>query len=343
MNTGTTITDLESIRRLAVDALCNWGDSECEPVLIKHRENTVFKVRDSAGNDAVLRVHRPGYHDRRALSSELEWMHMLSQNGFELPRPIPARDGRLLVEVEDPTLGSRHLDMLSWMSGVPLGELGVPLVWSRDRLEKIFFELGRSAARLHHISSTWTVPADFKRHAWDRTGLIGEKPFWGPFWTLQELSEEQRDLLSRFRHVAAERLDEYHGNGGGYGLIHSDLVRENVLVDGDVVRLIDFDDAGFGWHMFEIATILHKNRREPHYALIEAAVLAGYGSEGVLRQEDIAALPLFLALRSLTYLGWVNERRQEPGVVEKIAPFIADADACCRDVLGVSWRIGRTI
>ena len=45
-------------------------------------------------------------------------------------------------------------------------------------------------------------------------------------------------------------------------------VRENVLVDGDNIRLIDFDDAGFGWHMFEIATILHKNRSEPDYSLI---------------------------------------------------------------------------
>jgi len=326
-------TDLDDIRRLAAHALLHWGDSKYEPVLIKHRENTVFEVRDDAGNPAVLRVHRPGYHDRQALSSELDWMHMLSLNGFELPRPIPARGGRLLVEVDDAILGSRHLDMLSWMSGIPLGELGVPLAWAPDRLKRIFFELGRSAARLHRISDDWTLPADFKRHAWDRDGLIGETPFWGRFWDLPELTRDQRDLFSEFRRLASDRLDDYHRNGGGYGLIHADLVRENVLVDGDIVRFIDFDDAGFGWHMFEIATILHKNRREPYYAIIEEAVLTGYASAGVLRTEDRAVLPLFLALRSVTYLGWVDHRRREPGVVEKIAPFVADAEASCRAVL----------
>lgn len=333
MSTPDKTTDLNDIRRLAAGALPHWGESKYEPVLIKHRENTVFEVRDNAGNAAVLRVHRPGYHDRGALSSELDWMRMLSLNGFEVPRPVPARDGRLLVEVDDPSLGARHLDMLSWMSGVPLGELGVPLVWPPDRLKRIFFEIGRSAARLHRISNAWTLPAKFKRHAWDRDGLIGESPFWGRFWDLRELTREQRDLFSEFRRVASDRLDDYDCQGGGYGLIHADLVRENVLVDGDIVRFIDFDDAGFGWHMFEIATILHKNRREPHYPIIEEAVLAGYASEGVLRPDDMAALPLFLALRSLTYLGWVDHRRREPGIVKKIAPFVADADACCRTFL----------
>lgn len=324
---------LDEIRRLAKSALHHWGDSNYEPILIKHRENTVFKVVDGAGNPAVLRVHRPGYHDRKALSSELAWMSMLSLNGFELPQPIPSLDGRLLVEIDDPVLGPRHLDMLSWMQGVPLGELGVPLTWSRERLQSIFFELGRSAARLHRISNAWTLPPDFTRHAWDRDGLLGETPFWGAFWALEELSGEQRDLIAEFRRTAANRLDEYQRNGGGYGLIHADLVRENVLVDGDIVRLIDFDDAGFGWHMFEIATILHKNRWEPDYPIIEKSVLAGYGSVSPLRQEDRDALPLFLALRSLTYLGWVDARRQEPGILEKIEPHITDAEACCRRFL----------
>lgn len=330
---STSPTELDDIRRVAKTALQHWGDSVSEPILLKHRENTVFKVRDNSGNAAVLRVHRPGYHDRNALASELAWMSMLSLNGFELPQPIAALNGQLLVEVEDTALGPRHLDMLSWMQGVPLGDLGVPLTWTRERLRTIFFELGRSTARLHRISGAWELPPDFKRHAWDRDGLLGDLPFWGPFWALPELTGEQRGLIAEFRQVAMRRLDEYHRGGGGYGLIHSDLVRENILVDGDIVRLIDFDDAGFGWHMFEIATILHKNRWEPDYPVIEDAVLAGYAAEGVLRQEDITALPLFLALRSLTYLGWVDERRDEPGIAEKIAPHIADAEDLCRSLL----------
>ena len=43
---------------------------------------------------------------------------------------------------------------------------------------------------------------------------------------------------------------------GTYSMIHADFVAENVLVDEGRVRLIDFDDAGFGWHLFELATSL---------------------------------------------------------------------------------------
>lgn len=332
--TGTPQSaNLVLIHALARSAMAQWGDSNYEPILIKHRENTVFKVVDMAGQQAVLRVHRPGYHDRVALESELLWMNMLSGSGFEVPVPLPALGGQFLVEIEDPDLGVRFLDMLSWMPGIPLGELGVPLTWSRAELKSIFYALGRSSGRLHRFSNAWTVPAGFRRHSWDLEGLIGEKPFWGPFWTLPELSDEQSRVISDTRQLARAKLTEYQKNGGGFGLIHADLVRENVLVDGDNVRLIDFDDAGFGWHMFEIATILQKNRLEPDYPVIEEAVLQGYGSEMLLKEQDLEILPLFFALRSLTYLGWLDARRTEPGIQQKITPHIQDANELCRQFL----------
>lgn len=332
--TGTPQSaNIDRIHALARSAMAQWGDSNSEPILIKHRENTVFKVQNIAGHQAVLRVHRAGYHDRDALESELLWMDMLSGRGFEVPVPITASNGQLLVEIKDPELGVRHLDMLSWMPGVPLGELGVPFTWSRAELKSIFYALGRCSGRLHRLSNAWTVPAGFRRHSWDLEGLIGESPFWGPFWTLPELSVEQSRVLSETRHLARAKLTDYQNQGGGFGLIHADLVRENVLVDGDHVRLIDFDDAGYGWHMFEIATILQKNRFEPDYPLIEEAVLQGYGSEMPLRDLDLQVLPMFFALRSLTYLGWLDARRSEPGIQQKIAPHIQDAEELCRQFL----------
>jgi hypothetical protein len=45
-------------------------------------------------------------------------------------------------------------------------------------------------------------------------------------------------------------------------------VRENVLVNGDDIEMIDFDDGGHGWRMFDIATALFRNRDEPHYDAI---------------------------------------------------------------------------
>ena len=42
--------------------------------------------------------------------------------------------------------------------------------------------------------------------------------------------------------------------GPGDPLNEKDLVRENVMVDGDKLQLIDFDDGGFGFNLYDLAT-----------------------------------------------------------------------------------------
>ena len=59
-------------------------------------------------------------------------------------------------------------------------------------------------------------------------------------------------------------------------MIHADFVAENLMVDGDSVRLIDFDDAGFGWHLFELATALYFEMEEEHYPDAYRALIEGY-------------------------------------------------------------------
>ena len=38
-----------------------------------------------------------------------------------------------------------------------------------------------------------------------------------------------------------------------YSMIHADMHPGNVLVDGDRLTVIDFDDAAWGWHAYDIA------------------------------------------------------------------------------------------
>jgi Ser/Thr protein kinase RdoA (MazF antagonist) len=80
------------------------------------------------------------------------------------------------------------------------------------------------------------------------------------------------------------------------------------------VHIIDFDDAGFGFRMYDFATALVKNRDEPHYDAIKSSLFEGYRSHRVLSLGDEKSLDLFLALRDFSYLGWMEARRKEPGV-----------------------------
>src|SRR5579864_52029 len=120
----------------------------------------------------------------------------------------------------------------------------------------------------------------------------------------------------RLKQTLWRDLDEFGTAADRYSLIHADLVPENILVDGTHLQVIDFDDAGFGWHMFELATSLYFIRRESVYPEARDALIEGYRHVRPLPQTQLACLPMFLAARGSTYLGWVHTRRNEPAARE---------------------------
>ena len=81
-----------------------------------------------------------------------------------------------------------------------------------------------------------------------------------------------------------------------------------MLVDGNALRLIDFDDGGFGYRLFDVATALLKHMSTADYPRFQNGLIEGYHS---VRKLDVAELDLFLALRSATYVGWNITRMSE--------------------------------
>ncbi len=304
------------LRRLAEVALGQWTGGWRVVRLIKYRENAVFEVVDDAGGRAVLRLHRNGYHDDRSLRSELLWMDALAKAGVAVPILIRAADGEpfvkaALADVPEP----RQVDMFAWIDGAPLATITDPA-----RLPAIYHDVGRLAARMRLQSEGWTPPKGFVRHAWDRAGLLGAKSNWGDYRALPALTPAQLALLDLASAAAQEQLGALAGQG--YGLIHADFVADNLLYGPQGLRVIDFDDCGYGWYMFELATALFFHIGEDHYPAVEAALLAGYRSVAPLPDQDWATLPLFSFLRSLTYLGWITSRPETPTAREGAASMV---------------------
>lgn len=302
-------------------ALALWGLEGAAASFVAGRENRVYRVFAEDG-DFALRFKRPGYRTDDELASELQWLEALYEAGLGVPRPRPALSGRLLE-----TVGAQHVDMISWLPGKPLGQSRVPL--DLPDAPGVFHRLGAAMADFHEACDSWRKPAGFARCSWDIEGLVGEAPVWGRFWNNPALDADARSLLEAFRHVARRDLERL-AEGLDYGLIHADLVRENVLVDGQAIKLIDFDDGGWGFRLFDVATALFKNRHEPDYPALETALLAGYRSR---RPLDTTALDLFMALRAVSYVGWIVPRIGEEGARDRNLRFIEDAKNLCSDYL----------
>ena len=239
-----------------------------------------------------------------------------------MPQPLPAADGSLLVSIE----GSKpqFADLIGWVAGTQIGETGKRLEHAPVELAAIYRAVGTAMAEVHNSADRWIAPADFHRPAWDADGLLGDAPLWGRFWDCPAMSASDRLYFSDLRPRLRERLRAV-SDDLDFGLIHADLVRENVLVDGDSVALIDFDDCGYGWRLFDIATTLLRNRQEKHYELIKSSLLEGYRPRRKLEQAALAHLPLFLLLRSLTYIGWAGARPERPDATDRMVRYVRDA------------------
>ena len=282
-----------------------------------HRENAVFKVETKTGF-AALCIHRPGYHSTIEIESELQWMAHLVEAGLEVPTPYLTQHGKYVAIVQDEHKQSHIVDLLSWLEGQPLGKSREPLGFSEAQLSEIFYDIGSNLGHMHSASDQWPKPKDFHRHALDKEGLIGETAAWGKFWEASCLAPSEQALMREARRLAATKLDELSESGADYGLIHADLVRENILISNNQIRFIDFDDAGYGFRMFDLATALVKNRDEPSYETMKAQLLAGYKSNRELSPTDESSINLFLTLRDFAYLGWADARRNEPEIGSRL-------------------------
>jgi Ser/Thr protein kinase RdoA (MazF antagonist) len=219
-----------------------------------------------------------------------------------------------------------QVDLFEWIDGAQLGTAENGLGNNTQDIERTYRTIGNIAAQIHNHGASWSLPNGFQRHAWDAEGLVGDQPLWGRFWELETLTQNQRQLLLTARDIVRSELDALMRSTESkshYGLIHADFVPENLLVSDGAVRVIDFDDAGFGWHLFELATALYFIRDDPNYPLAYNALIKGYREYRSLSETVLEKLPVFMVARSFTYLGWVHTRKDSE-TARQLTTFVTD-------------------
>lgn len=301
---------VERLQTLAGAALSHWGLESAGLELLKYRENAVFKVTaPSSGERFVMRVHRVGYRSDAELRSELQWTAALIADGIEAPSAVPTRAGELFVSVRHPDVPEpRQCDLLRWVEGSIIGSVEGGHVATAEEVRTNHYLAGRLAALMHNHGEMWPRPEGFTRLHMDFDGLIGSRPYLGPYAACPLLTPEQVELLDRAREGIRGALAAFGQTPDRYGLTHGDFLPENLLREGDKLRIIDFDDCGFGWHVMDIATSMMFLLGEPQYDDAFAGFVGGYRSVRALPDEHLEMLPVFLLTRAMTYVGWVGSR-----------------------------------
>ena len=311
------IAALTGLARAALSAWRLPEDSSIE--LLAERENAVFIV-SGGGERFILRVHRAGYHSDAQIRSQVAWARALQRDGIvHTADVVDTIHGDPFTVVSHPAVPEkRQVSLLRWVPGTRLSELG-------GGAKQEFELIGSLMAKLHLHATQWQPPPGFDVLRWDADGLVGDDPEWGRFWEADGLDAEGRALLISLREPAWRQLRKFGTSPDRFGLIHGDFLAENLLVEGDRITLLDFDDSGYGWHLFDIATALAMATLREDFDDLRAAFVAGYRRHRQLSDEDLDRLPLFLALRAATYVGWIHTRshtqfaKDTGGFVRRIA------------------------
>ena len=214
----------------------------------------------------------------------------------------------------------RHVVLFAWEPGEAPDE--------KQDLGGAFEGLGEITARMHLHVRGWTRPAGFERFAWDYETTLGSRPHWGSWRDGIGLTPEIEALFARAADLVRRRLEGFGASPERFNLIHGDLRLANLLIDGATTRVIDFDDCGFGWLMYDCATAVSFFEHEAEVPGLIDAWLRGYRRVIDLPRPDEEEIPTFVILRRLLLIAWIGShsetdlaRSMGAGYTESAAPL----------------------
>lgn len=277
--------------------------------LINVSENETYLV-EADKFKAILRVHRQGYNSERAIECELEWSAALPLN---TPTAIVGIDGKAVQSSDD-----RFMVLFNYIKGEHQN--------SCEDLTASFVELGRIAAQTHSHSESWTRPENFERLTWGLHEVFGENAKWGDWRDAPNVTNDIRRILERVERVVKHRLNALGKTPQNYGLIHADMRLANILVHNGETRLIDFDDCGFGWFLYDFAAAISFIENDPQIPALRKSWVKGYRELRPLSDDEVFEIDSFIMLRRMALLAWIGSH-MEASEPQALAPDFAKVTA----------------
>jgi len=296
---------VEDLKLMVAQNLRRWAVPPAARVrLLNLSENATFAL-EGHGADLIVRVHRVGYSSAEEIRSELAWIMALRRDGvIDTARPIPGRDGELLQRLNSPG-GRSDRDAVAF-ERLPGEEPG------RDDALPWFERLGEVTAKMHAHARAWLLPAGFRRKRWDLAAMIGPQAYWGPWRAAIGLDAAGTKLLEAALALVSRRIDAYGVGAERFGLVHADLRLANLLADGERLQIIDFDDCGFSWFMYDFATGVSFIEHEQKVPSLLEAWTRGYRRVATLAPADAAEIPSFVMLRRILLCAWLASHGEVP-------------------------------
>jgi Ser/Thr protein kinase RdoA (MazF antagonist) len=220
-----------------------------------------------------------------------------SSAGISTPKAVPTASDELVVTLTDPDGGEdRHLVMFELLPGTE------PSAPDADT----FAALGELTARMHAHARSWQRPQGFTRFRWDFEAAFGRRARWGRWQSAPGIGPSEREVLGSLELTLARRLAAYGDRPERYGLVHADLRLANLLVDPQTLSVIDFDDCGFSWYLYDLATAVSFFEHDDKVPDLIESWLGGYRRHLAMSEEEETEIWSFILFRRLLLLAWIG-------------------------------------
>lgn len=319
---------LTCLEALAQEALTSWGISDAQLDLLTYENNAVYKVTDG-DNLYTLRIHRPEHKALARIQAELAWLGAIKQ-GMTLCVPEPVRplyEGAL-DGINTPVV----CVLFHWI------EEGT---FFRDTPPTVDFvrAVGRFAGELHTFSMTYVPPKDVQHTQLDWGGLFGKVSAEGtpsqydPKEGEQHFTDAQRDIMAQGAEKVRRVMETLGKSRQSYGLIHADLIPKNVMLNGDSVCALDFDECSYGYYLYDLAPMLLMVKGEPNFAELRQALWDGYTAVRPQPADYFDLLETLIAGRHIASCRWIAGNAEHPSIKGKVAGILAGRIARLKDFL----------
>jgi Ser/Thr protein kinase RdoA (MazF antagonist) len=245
--------------------------------------NDTYMLQTSSGR-YVLRVYRLHWRTLSDILYELDMLLHLHRKGVSVAYPIAMKDGGLLSSL-NALEGTRQAVLLAYAEGEEPSE---------D--EACCLAYGRAVAQVHNALADFSSP--HQRFLLDFDHLLTE-PLRSTLPLLEQRPEDQA-YLSSLASMLKERVSSLPVGDLEWAACHGDFHGGNAHITADQqVTFFDFDCCGSGWRAYDIAVYRWAQEDDKLWE----AFLEGYTQLRAIAPIDLAAIPLFVAIRQFWLVG----------------------------------------
>jgi len=253
--------------------------------------NRVYKIQRN-GQNYFLRISNRAYE---YIAAEMDWINYF-KDSINAPVLVNSKNNNTIETFQDDKI-AYVLCLFYELPGV---------FWNKNNLstwnDTVFYNWGKTMGIMHRMTKSYQPPEGAYKRPSLEDNLISLDYYKTVPAIQKKIALIQEEIL-----MLPKDCDSY-------GLIHSDMHQQNLLINDNNISVLDFDDCQYGFFALDIGIALYhalwwglpvdNNDKNDFARKIIKNFMSGYKSENLLNDYWLGKIMFFMRHRQIAALSW---------------------------------------